>query len=138
MDPNYIENVRYRGFQPYKEERLVTKKPMQTNNYYKDYYGEISNNKNRNVTYFDKEPRWKTNYSKVILGSLDEIKKEDYANKKLNPLGNIKNCKLSFKKFFIIKINIVDYDFCHLPIDKSGVNQTTKTKFRYFFFFRNA
>jgi uncharacterized protein YifN (PemK superfamily) len=88
MNPNYIENVTYTGFEPYREERLVTKKPMQTNNYYKDYYGQISNNKNRNVTYFDKEPRWKTSYSKVILGSLDEIKKEDYEKKKLNPLSN--------------------------------------------------
>lgn len=87
MDPNYVDNVRYTGFAPYKEERLVTKKPMQTNNYYKDYYGEISNNKNRNVTYFEKEPRWRSSYSKAILGSLDEIKKEDYIKKKINPLG---------------------------------------------------
>jgi len=87
MDPNYVENVRYAGFKRYSDEPLVTKKPIQTNNYYKDYYAEISNNKNKNVTYFEKEPRWRTSYTKVILGSLDEIKKEDYIKNNMKPLG---------------------------------------------------
>ncbi len=87
MNANFIENVRYSGFQPYREDTLVTKKPIQKNNYYKDFYNEISYDKKRKVNYFEKEPRWTSSYSNSIIGSLDQIKKENYLNKKLNPLS---------------------------------------------------
>lgn len=89
MDPNYVVNIRYTGFEPYREHRIATKKPIQTNNYYKDYYNDLSYNKTRHVSYFDKEPRWKSTYDKVLLGSLDEVKKEDYNKKTLYPLSKI-------------------------------------------------
>ena len=90
MDVNYIENIRYTGFQPYKEESLVTKKPNGKNLYYKDFYNEISTNKSRKIPYFEKDERWRSSYNKIIIGSLDEIKKEDFKKKSKNILGKNK------------------------------------------------
>lgn len=86
MEVNYCENLRYTGFQPYRNERLVTNKPVSKSIYSKDYYNDISGNKKTQIPFFEKEGRWSSNYTNLILGSLDQRKKEDYKIKKINPL----------------------------------------------------
>jgi hypothetical protein len=89
MEVNYCDNIKYTGFKPYREENLVTNKPINKNIYSKDFYNDISGNKKTKIPFFDKESRWQTNYNSLIIGSLDEIKKENYKPKKLNPLSKI-------------------------------------------------
>ena len=87
MEVSYCENIRYTGFKPYQEERLVTHKPVSKDIYKKDFYNDISVNKKTQIPFFEKESRWQSNYTSLIIGSIDNFKKEHYMKKKVNPLG---------------------------------------------------
>lgn len=87
MEVSFCDNIKYTGFKPYREENLVTNKPISKSIYSKDFYNDISGNKKTKIPFFDKESRWVTNYNSLIIGSLDEIKKENYMPRKINPIS---------------------------------------------------
>lgn len=92
MDVNYIENLRYTGFSPSYNHTLATKNLIYNNHAYnRNYYDEISTDKNTKIHYFNNVSRWKSN---------DIANDSEITNKKQENLSLKKSydlCKIKFK-----------------------------------------
>ena len=99
MDVNYVENIRYTGFSPYRNKTLATKNIIyDTNAYNRNYYNEISNDKNTKIHYFDNESRWKSSCDLTAI-ELEKIKKKE----KLTSLKKSNDISIFFIYLFNFK-----------------------------------